>query len=138
MCYDKDTRRKNIMEMGEIIKQLRLQKGITQEELGKVIGVQKSAIRKYESGMVENIKRSSIKKMADYFGVSPSFLLGYENSSTIISNSIVGDQNSNNVITVGAAARGEIENELLSLCKKMTIQQKNKLLSFAYSLVEDV
>ncbi len=126
------------MEMGEIIKQLRLQKGITQEELGKVIGVQKSAIRKYESGMVENIKRSSIKKMADYFGVSPSFLLGYENSSTIISNSIVGDQNSNNVITVGAAARGEIENELLSLCKKMTIQQKNKLLSFAYSLVEDV
>ena len=138
MCYDKDTRRKNIMEMGEIIKQLRLHKGITQEELGKVIGVQKSAIRKYESGMVENIKRSSIKKMADYFGVSPSFLLGYENSSTIISNSIVGDQNSNNVITVGAAARGEIENELLSLCKKMTIQQKNKLLSFAYSLVEDV
>lgn len=138
MCYDKDTRRKNIMEMGEIIKQLRIQKGITQEELGKVIGVQKSAIRKYESGMVENIKRSSIKKMADYFGVSPSFLLGYENSSTIISNSIVGDQNSNNVITVGAAARGEIENELLSLCKKMTIQQKNKLLSFAYSLVEDV
>ena len=126
------------MEMGEIIKQLRLQKGITQEELGKVIGVQKSAIRKYESGMVENIKRSSIKKMADYFGVSPSFLLGYENSSTIISNSIVGDQNSSNVITVGAAARGEIENELLSLCKKMTIQQKNKLLSFAYSLVEDV
>lgn len=126
------------MEMGEIIKQLRIQKGITQEELGKVIGVQKSAIRKYESGMVENIKRSSIKKMADYFGVSPSFLLGYENSSTIISNSIVGDQNSNNVITVGAAARGEIENELLSLCKKMTIQQKNKLLSFAYSLVEDV
>ena len=70
--------------------------------------------------------------------MSPSFLLGYENSSTIISNSIVGDQNSNNVITVGAAARGEIENELLSLCKKMTIQQKNKLLSFAYSLVEDV
>lgn len=125
------------MEMGEIIKQLRLQKGITQEELGKVIGVQKSAIRKYESGMVENIKRSSIKKMADYFGVSPSFLLGYENSSTIISNSIVGDQNSNNVITVGAAARGEIESELLSLCKKMTVQQKNKLLSFAYGLIEN-
>ena len=125
------------MEMGEIIKQLRLQKGITQEELGRVIGVQKSAIRKYESGMVENIKRSSIKKMADYFGVSPSFLLGYENSSTIISNSIVGDQNSNNVITVGAEARGEIESELLSLCKKMTVQQKNKLLSFAYGLIEN-
>lgn len=124
------------MEMGEIIKQLRLQKGITQEELGKVIGVQKSAIRKYESGMVENIKRSSIKKLADYFGVSPSFLLGYENSSTFINNSIVGDQNHNNVITVGAEAHGEMESELLSLCKKMTVQQKNKLLSFAYGLID--
>ena len=136
MCYDKDTRRINIMEMGEIIKQLRLQKGITQEELGRVIGVQKSAIRKYESGMVENIKRSSIKKLADYFGVSPSFLLGYEDSSTLIYGSIVGDRNSNNVITVNEA-RGEIESELLSLCKKMTVQQKNKLLSFAYGLIEN-
>lgn len=124
------------MEMGEIIKQLRLQKGITQEELGRVIGVQKSAIRKYESGMVENIKRSSIKKLADYFGVSPSFLLGYEDSSTLIYGSIVGDRNSNNVITVNEA-RGEIESELLSLCKKMTVQQKNKLLSFAYGLIEN-
>ena len=87
--------------------------------------------------MVENIKRSSIKKLADYFGVSPSFLLGYEDSSTLIYGSIVGDRNSNNVITVNEA-RGEIESELLSLCKKMTVQQKNKLLSFAYSLVEDV
>ena len=66
------------MTMGEIIKQLRLERGITQEELGKVIGVQKSAIRKYESGMVENIKRSSIKKLADYFGVTPSYILGWE------------------------------------------------------------
>lgn len=125
------------MEMGEIIKQLRLQKGITQEELGRVIGVQKSAIRKYESGMVENIKRSSIKKLADYFGVSPSFLLGYEDSSTLIYGSIVGDQNNNNVINVNEA-RGEIESEILSLCKKMTVQQKNKLLSFAYGLIENV
>lgn len=65
------------MNMGDIIKQLRLQKGLTQEELGQVIGVQKSAIRKYESGLVQNMKRSSIKKLADFFEVSPSFLLGY-------------------------------------------------------------
>ena len=35
------------MDMGERIKKLRLEKGLTQEELGKIIGVQKSAIRKY-------------------------------------------------------------------------------------------
>lgn len=65
------------MNMGDIIRKLRIEKGITQEELGKVIGVQKSAIRKYESGAVENIKRSSIQIMAEYFGVSPAYLMGW-------------------------------------------------------------
>lgn len=36
------------MDMGERIKQLRIANGLTQEELGKYIGVQKAAIRKYE------------------------------------------------------------------------------------------
>lgn len=68
------------MEMGAIIRQLRLKQGMTQEELGKILGVQKSAIRKYESGLVENIPRSSIQKMAELFGVKPSYLMGWEDS----------------------------------------------------------
>ena len=74
------------MSMGDIIRRLRLGRGMTQEELGNVIGVQKSAIRKYESGMVENIPRSSIQKMAELFGVRPSYLMGFseeeENKTT--------------------------------------------------------
>lgn len=66
------------MTMAETIRMLRTQRGVTQEELGNIIGVQKSAIRKYESGLVENIPRSSIKKMADFFGVSPSYLMGWD------------------------------------------------------------
>ena len=64
------------MNTGEIIKMLRKSRGLTQEELGNVIGVQKSAIAKYEKGRVENLKRASIEKLAIYFGVSPSFILG--------------------------------------------------------------
>ena len=66
--------------MGKRIKELRLKKGVTQEELGKVIGVQKAAILKYESGLVENMKRSSIKKLAEYFNVKPSYLMGLDNN----------------------------------------------------------
>lgn len=127
--------------MGEIIKQLRLQKGITQEELGKVIGVQKSAIRKYESGMVQNIKRSSIKKLADYFAVSPSYLLGYEDYSTTITNNngIIGDQNHGNTIIVDSSGEslGEIERELISICAKLDIKRKTALLTKAYELLEE-
>lgn len=35
------------------IKELRLAKNITQEELGKVLNVQKTAISKYENGRIE-------------------------------------------------------------------------------------
>jgi transcriptional regulator with XRE-family HTH domain len=38
------------MEVGSLIKEARLAKGLTQEELGKLVGVQKSAIAKYENG----------------------------------------------------------------------------------------
>lgn len=66
------------LEMGAILKKLRLEKQATQEEVGKVIGVSKATIMKYEKGIVYNMKRSSIAKLADYFGVSPTYLMGLE------------------------------------------------------------
>lgn len=59
------------MNVGEYIKLLRTQRGISQEELGKVVGVQRAAVQKWEAGTVHNLKRNTIKKLADYFGVSP-------------------------------------------------------------------
>lgn len=66
------------MNMGERIKQLRIANGLTQEELGKYIGVQKAAIRKYEKGEVQNMKRSSIEILSNLFKVSPSYLMCIE------------------------------------------------------------
>lgn len=71
------------MTMGEIIKSLREEKGLSQQELGDVIGIQKAAVHKYESGMVHNMKRANIKKLADYFGVSPSYLMGWEEAEEL-------------------------------------------------------
>lgn len=67
------------MNMGDRIKQLRIANGFTQEELGKYIGVQKAAIRKYEKGEVQNIKRSSIEILSNLFKVSPSYLMCIDN-----------------------------------------------------------
>ena len=66
------------MPMSDRIKELRLAAGLTQEELGEKLGLQKSAIAKYEKGRVENIKRSTIQAMAELFGVSPSYVLGFD------------------------------------------------------------
>jgi len=68
------------METGEYIKLLRTKKGISQEELGKVVGVQRAAVQKWEAGKVQNLKRSTIKKLADYFNVNPISFIDDDNS----------------------------------------------------------
>lgn len=49
------------MTTGEKIKMLRVKKGMSQEELGKKVGVQKAAINKYEKGIVVNLKMSTFE-----------------------------------------------------------------------------
>jgi transcriptional regulator with XRE-family HTH domain len=63
------------MNIGEKIKAARLAKGMTQEELGEILGVQKSAVAKYENGRIVNIKRSTLKKISDVLGIRPSELI---------------------------------------------------------------
>ena len=63
------------MTTGQKIKILRMDKGWTQEELGKKIGVQRAAINKYEKGTVVNIKRSTLEKLGEALGISPAELL---------------------------------------------------------------
>jgi len=69
------------MEIGDLIKKARLEKGLTQEELGKIVGVQKSAIAKYENGRVVNIKRSTLHGLAQALDIRPSSLIGETESN---------------------------------------------------------
>lgn len=63
------------MDLGKLIRDARLAKGLTQEELGKLVGVQKSAIAKYENGRVVNIKRSTLQKLAKALDLKGSDLV---------------------------------------------------------------
>lgn len=74
--------------MGERIKRLRQAKGITQEELAKVVGLQRAAIAKYEIGIVENMKQTTIKKIADYLNVKPSYLMCLEDKTDELGNPV--------------------------------------------------
>ena len=63
------------MSIGEKIKAARIKKGLTQEDLGNILGVQKSAIAKYENGRIVNIKRSTLKKISDILDIPPYELI---------------------------------------------------------------
>lgn len=66
------------MTTGERIRQLRVEHQMTQEELGAKVGVQKAAIYKYENGLVVNLKRSILEKLAIALETTPTYLMGME------------------------------------------------------------
>lgn len=61
--------------IGEKIRNLRKQAGMTQSQLADIMGVKTDAISKWESGRVKNIPAKKIRKMASYFKVSLEYLM---------------------------------------------------------------
>ena len=66
------------MEMGQKIYNLRIQKGLTLEELGNMVGVGKSTVRKWENGMIANMKRDNILKVSEVLDTTPAYLMGWK------------------------------------------------------------
>lgn len=65
-------------EMGNRIRMKRIEKEMTMEQLASALGVKASAINKYEKGIVENIKRSTIQQMAVIFECDAAWLMGFD------------------------------------------------------------
>ena len=63
------------MSIGNKIRKARLDKGMSQEELGDILGIQKSAVAKYENGRVTNIKRQTLQKLSDVLDIPPHELI---------------------------------------------------------------
>ena len=59
------------------LKELRQKKGDTQEVVAKAMGVTRRGYQKWENGESQ-IKQEKAKQLADYFGVSVGYLLGYD------------------------------------------------------------
>lgn len=66
------------MNIGEKIKQLRIQNGLTLEQLGNKVGVGKSTVRKWECGIIQNMKRDKIANLAEALNTTPAYLMGWE------------------------------------------------------------
>lgn len=63
------------MTVGERIKKFRILKGLTQEELGQILGVTKASIQKYESGQIRNLKADTIRKLCELFDTLPIYFV---------------------------------------------------------------
>lgn len=71
------------MDLGEKIRLLRHQRGMTLEDVGDACGVGKSTVRKWESGQIANMRRDKIALVANALGVTPAYLMGWDESPAL-------------------------------------------------------
>ena len=64
------------LTIGERLKDLRVERKLTLEQLSNEVGISKSALGKYESDNGKDISPYSISMLADYYGVSSDYLMG--------------------------------------------------------------
>ena len=64
------------LTIGERLKDLRVERKLTLEQLADEVGISKSALGKYESDNGKDISPYSISLLADYYGVSADYLMG--------------------------------------------------------------
>lgn len=65
------------MQIGDIIKDLRINKNLTQKEVADKIGISRSVLSQYENNLVEPTA-GVISKLAVFFEVSAGYILGIE------------------------------------------------------------
>jgi repressor LexA len=97
--------------MAKRIKDLRLEKGLTLEQVGNLVGVGKSTVRKWETGMIANMKRDKIASLAQALGTTPAYLMGWKETT-------------NNE-----------QNKLISLIEQLTDEETEELSNFVDYLI---
>ena len=67
------------MTKGQRIRYLIDRSGTTQTDLAVAIGVSKQTLYKYINDIVTNIPSDNIEGIATFFGVSPAYIMGWDN-----------------------------------------------------------
>ena len=102
------------------------------------IGLSATAFSKWNDDSIP--RKATLQKFADYFGVTLEELLEDNPAPSVrVNNGIIGNRNTNNIVSVGQKSNdfGEIESEILNICKKLNMKQKNTLLTRAYELLDE-
>lgn len=118
------------MEIGQLIKQRRLELHLTLEDVGKAVGVGKSTVKKWEDGFIANMKRDKIASLASVLQLNPIVLMGCDIQQVEASDDIKqATKEKTNTIKIAGRDGSYIERTLtddqLDLIKKMIDQLPN-------------
>lgn len=97
--------------MENILKKRRSEKKMTLEQVGKLVGVGKSTVRKWENGLIQNMGRDNIVALSKALDLSPLEILGMEsNDITTIYNQL-NDKRKDKVYTYAENQLNEQERQ---------------------------
>ncbi|MBQ2785952.1 MAG: helix-turn-helix domain-containing protein [Oscillospiraceae bacterium] len=65
------------------IRTLRAKHGLTLEQIAQQVGVGRSTVRKWETGLIANMRRDKIAKLAAALHTTPGYLMGWDNDESI-------------------------------------------------------
>lgn len=68
----------NVLEIKDIIKNRRIEIGLTMLDVSKKVGVSEATISRWESGDIANMKRDKIVLLAEALELSPAVIMGWE------------------------------------------------------------
>ncbi|MDO4608883.1 MAG: helix-turn-helix transcriptional regulator [Clostridia bacterium] len=126
------------MGLYEKVDQLCKSKGIEKSNLGEVLGIKltKGTVSKWQKGAMP--RASTLKAMADYFGVTVEYLTNDDAVSvqTVQDNhGIIGSTHAPVTIINGSERKlSEQEIALLNLFEKLSVVDQSKLIVFAEEL----
>lgn len=66
----------DMIVFGERLKDVRLQRNVSVDELAEAIKVNRSTINRYESGLIKSIKEDKLEAIANYLSVDKDYLCG--------------------------------------------------------------
>lgn len=66
------------MNINKVIKDRRIELGMTMNDVAKAVGVSEATVSRWESGDIANMRRDKIAKLAEVLHVSPAVIMGWE------------------------------------------------------------
>lgn len=75
-------------EMSAKIKRLRRENGLTLEQVADAVGVGKSTVRKWETGMIESLRCDKLPALADVLHTTPAYLVCLDPEPTDLADSV--------------------------------------------------
>ncbi|SCG82675.1 transcriptional regulator, Cro/CI family [Proteiniborus sp. DW1] len=107
-------------DIKDIIKNRRIELGLTQLDIAKAVGVSEATVSRWESGDIGDMKRSRIATLAKVLRISPNVIMGWKDEDDF--------QLGNLLVTY--------DDELIAIINKITNLPQNK--SNIKSIINDI